>query len=57
MFIFSTVNISGKIVLPIIGGGKGIGVSNGVTAGTFPQILNENGDVNLDYEVNIILGN
>jgi nitronate monooxygenase len=49
--------IAGKEVLPIIEGGKGIGISNGTTAGNFakenaigtfsgviPQLLNDNGD-------------
>lgn len=34
---FPKVNVSGKLVLPIIEGGKGIGVTNGVTAGNFAK--------------------
>ncbi|MGV3278873.1 NAD(P)H-dependent flavin oxidoreductase [Rickettsiales bacterium LUAb2] len=37
MFKLDQVQISGKSVLPIIEGGKGIGVSNGTTAGHFAK--------------------
>ena len=55
--ILQPILIAGKEVLPIIEGGKGIGVSNGATAGHFakenaigtfsgviPQYLNDNGE-------------
>ncbi len=58
MDFLDKLTISGKKVLPIIEGGKGIGVSNGVTAGAFaaagavgtfsgvfPQVLDDNGDI------------
>lgn len=55
--ILEPILIAGKEVLPIIEGGKGIGVSNGITAGSFakenaigtfsgviPQFINDNGE-------------
>ena len=62
--ILKKLNISGKEVWPIIEGGKGIGISNGFTAGHFakagaigtfsganPQIIDENGEcVELVYQ-------
>ncbi|MBC8213416.1 MAG: nitronate monooxygenase [Candidatus Marinimicrobia bacterium] len=58
MNILDKLSISGKIVLPIIEGGKGIGVSNGETAGAFaaagavgtfsgvfPQVIDDNGEI------------
>jgi nitronate monooxygenase len=56
--IINKLNISGKNVWPIIEGGKGIGISNGTTAGHFakagavgtfsganPQLIDENGEL------------
>ncbi len=56
--IIKKLNISGKEVWPIIEGGKGIGISNGTTAGYFakagaigtfsganPQLIDENGEL------------
>jgi len=57
MNLINKLNISGKLVYPIIEGGKGIGVSDGLTAGSFakagavgtisgvfPFLLNENSE-------------
>jgi len=58
MIKINKLNISGKLVLPIIEGGKGINISNGLTAGSFakagavgtisgtnPDFYDENGNV------------